>query len=223
MNRHATAFFVMVAGFGGLTWCGQDVARASQFSAELVTGKADGDATTPAGKIYVDELKVRIETSEFPDSFLLIDESVPAAYLVRTPARVFMDAKQSSRLSRLFVPLTGDDPCPQWQVMAEVAGIPDQAGQWRCAAADHDNVAGRNTVKFDATSPRGHSAGWIDPELKFPLKIEIEDGSVFMLQNVQEGPQSADLFVVPAGYKKFEPRLLIEWLKHSDVLVEPMH
>jgi hypothetical protein len=223
MNRHATAFFVMVAGIGGLIWCGHDVARASQFSAELVTGKADGDAMTPAGKVYVDELKVRIETPEFPDSFLLIDGSVPAAYLVRTLARVFMDAKQSSRLSRLFVPLTGDDPCPQWQVLAEVAGIPDQAGHWRCTAAGHDNVAGRNTVKFDATSPRGHSVGWIDPELKFPLKIEIEDGSVFLLQNLQDGPQSADLFVVPAGYKKFEPRLLIEWLKHSDVLVEPMH
>lgn len=221
MYRHVTAVLVMTAGIGGLTWPGHDVAWASQFSARLVAAKAAGDAVTPAGKIYVDNLKVRIETPDFPDSFLLIDESVPAAYLVRLAARVFMDAKQSSRLTRLFVPLTGDDPCPQWQVMAEVAGIADQAGHWHCVAAAHDNVAGRNTVKFDATSPRGHSAGWIDLGLKFPLKAEIEDGSIFMLQNIQEGPQSADLFVIPAGYKKFDPRLLIERLKHSDVLVEP--
>jgi hypothetical protein len=222
MYRYMSAVLVVIAGIGGLTWCGQDAAWASQFSAELVTAKAAGDAVAPAGKIYVDDGKVRIETPDIPDSFFLIDQSVPAAYLVRPPARVFMDAKQSTRLTRLFMPLAGDDPCPQWQVMAEVAGIPDQAGQWRCAAAGHDNVAGRNTVKFDATSPRGHSAGWIDPDLKFPLKIEIEDGSVFMLQNIQEGPQSADLFVIPAGFKKFDPHLLIEWLKHSDVLVEPM-
>jgi hypothetical protein len=208
------AVIVTIAGLGG-------PAQARQFSAELVTENAAGEAVGTPGKIYVDEIKVRIETPDFPGSFLLIDGRVPAAYLVRPQAHIFMDAKQSSRLTRLFVPLAAEDPCPQWQTMAEVAGIPDQNGYWRCEAGGHDTVAGRATVKFDATSPRGRSAGWIDPELKFPLKIETEDGAVFMLRDIQEAPQAEDLFVIPAGYKKFDPRLLIERLKHSDVLVEP--
>jgi hypothetical protein len=236
-----TPVIVMLAAIGALTfgepifdalncdycsWSGRaradsDAGRARRFSAELVSSNAAGDAAGVPAKIYVDASKVRIETPDLPDSFFLIDSSVPAAYLVSPQARVFMDAKQSSRLTRLFVPLADDDPCPQWETMAEVAGIPNQSGHWYCKAVGQEAVEGRNTVKFDATSPRGLSAGWIDRELKFPLKIETEDGTAFALRNIQEGPQPAGLFVVPASYKKFDPRLLIERLKHSDVLVEP--
>jgi hypothetical protein len=205
---------VTMASFGG-------AAQAQQFSAELTTSNAAGEAVDAPGKIYVDDLKVRIETPDFSDSFLLIDGTVPAAYLVRPQSRVFMDAKQSSPLTRLFVPLAAVDPCPQWQTMAEVAGIPDQTGHWRCQAGERETVAGRSTVRFDATSPRGRSAGWIDPELKFPLKIETEDGAVFALRNIQEAAQPEDLFVIPASYKKFDPKLLLERLRHSDVLIDP--
>jgi hypothetical protein len=226
MRRLVTSLLIMIAGIGGLNLIGlaradSVVAPARQFSAELVNSDAAGEVVGTPGKVYVDGLKVRIETPDFPDSFLLIDGSVPGAYLVRPQSRVFMDAKQSSRLTRLFVPLAGDDPCPQWQTMAEVAGIPDQSGRWHCEEAEHETVAGRATVKFNATSPRGRAAGWIDSDLKFPLKIETEDGAVFTLRNIQQGPQAADLFVIPANYKKFDPRLLIERYKHSDVFVEP--
>jgi hypothetical protein len=210
----ATAVSAMMASLGGL-------AQAGQFSAEIVTSTAAGEAVGTPGKLYVDDLKVRIEISDFPDSFLLIDGSVPAAYLVRPQSHVFMDAMQSSRLTRLFVPLAADDPCPQWQTMAEVAGIADQSGRWRCEAGGRETIAGRTAVKFDAISPRGRSAGWIDPELKFPLKIATEDGAIFALRNVQEAPQPEDLFVIPASYKKFDPRLLLERLRHSDVLIDP--
>jgi len=231
MQRRMTVIIVMLTSIGGsnfdgLSWDGRawasgDGERVRQFSAGFLTSKPSGDAVGAPGKIYVDASKVRIETSDLPDSYFLIDGGVPTAYLVRPQARVFMDAKQSSQLTRLFLPLVDDDPCPQWETMAEVAGIPNQSGHWSCKAVGQETVEGRSTVKFEATSPRGVSAGWIDTELKFPLKIETEDGTVFALRNIQEGPQPADLFVVPASYKKFDPRLLIERLKHSDVLVEP--
>lgn len=233
MRLRIIAVIVMMFGLGHLTGtssalagsagAGSDVAAARQFSAELVSSNAAGDIVGRPGKIYVGERKVRIETPDFPDSFLLIDGAAPAAYLVRPQSHVFMDAKQSSRLTRLFVPLDSGDPCPQWESMADVAGIPDQRGQWHCEAGDHAVVAGRNTVKVNATSPRGRSVGWIDPELKFPVKIETEDGIVFMLRAIAEGPQPAELFVIPAGYKKFDPRRMLEQFKDSDVFVEPTH
>jgi len=223
MRRHLVTTMVVMVGLGGLMWTRGNAAETRQFSAEIAIHNATDSVAGPPGKIYVDELKVRIETPDIPDSFLLIDGSVPAAYLVRPPLRVFMDAKQSSRLTQLFVPLTADDPCPQWQTMAEVAGIPDQNGHWHCEAGAHETIAGRDAVKFNATSPQGRSAGWIDAELKFPVKIEIEDGAVFALRNIQEGPQAAELFAVPASYEKFDPHLLLERLEHSDVLVKPIH
>jgi hypothetical protein len=210
----ATAVSAMMASLGGL-------AQAGQFSAEIVTSTAAGEFVGTPGKLYVDELKVRIEIPDFPNSFLLIDGSVPAAYLVRPQSHVFMDAMQSSRLTRLFVPLAADDPCPQWQTMAEVAGIADQNGHWRCEAGGRETIAGRAAVKFEAISPSGRSAGWIDPELKFPLKIATEDGATFGLRNIQEASQPEDLFVIPTSYKKFDPRLLLERLRHSDVLIDP--
>ncbi len=49
--------------------------------------------------------KVRIETPELADGFFLVDGAKPAAYFVRPAARVFMDARQSSRLTQIFVPV----------------------------------------------------------------------------------------------------------------------
>ncbi len=63
--------------------------------------------------------KARIETQRaLPDGFFLIDAARPAAYFVRPGAHVFMDAKQSSPLTRMFVPVDPDDPCRQWLAMA---------------------------------------------------------------------------------------------------------
>lgn len=222
MQRFMAAVIVTIVGISGpdrigFAWA----AQAQQFSAEIVNVSAGGDVVGTPSKIYVAEPKVRIETPDLPGRFLLIDGGVPAAYLVHPPSHVFMDAKQSSRLTRLFVPVAADDPCPQWHTMAVVAGIPNENGQWRCEPSGHETVAGRAVMKFDVTSPQGHGIGWVDPELEFPLKIETEDGAVFMLRNIQEAPQPADLFIIPAGYQKFDPHLLIERLKHSDVFVEP--
>jgi hypothetical protein len=87
--------------------------QAQQFSAELIASNAAGGTIGSPGKIFVADRKVRIETSDFPNSFLIVDGNVPAAYLVRQRLRVFMDAKQSSRLTRLFVAPGGLDPCSQ--------------------------------------------------------------------------------------------------------------
>jgi hypothetical protein len=199
-----------------------NAARAQQFSAELVSAKAAGDVVGPAGRVYVADRKARIETPDLPDAFLIVDPAAPAAYLVRPLQRIFMDAKQSSRLTRIFVPLDPSDPCMQWQTMAEVAGISDQGGQWRCDAQDREAVAGRDTMKFTIQSPRGRGAAWIDPELKFPVRFEFEDGAVFALQNIQETQQPPDKFEIPGNYRKLDPRKILEFLKHTDIWVEPL-
>jgi hypothetical protein len=79
---------------------------------------------------------------------------------------------------------------------------------------------GRSTVKFMVLSPRGRSR-WIDPQLRFSLRIEDEDGAVFEVRNVRQDPQPADKFEIPAGYRKFDPRLVLKQLKHTDIWVEP--
>lgn len=195
-------------------------ADAQQFSAALtITGP--GAAAARTAKLAVADRKVRIETSELPGDVLIVDAAAaPAAYLVSPAQRVFMDAKQSSPLTRLFVPLDPADPCRQWQTMAEVAGISD-SGQWRCVAAGRETVSGRDTRKFAVTSRRGHSTGWVDASLKFPVKIETEYGAVLTMRDIKEAPQLAQQFEIPGSFRKFDPHGVIELMKRSDIWVEP--
>ena len=46
--------------------------------------------------------------------------------------------------------------------------------------------------------------GWIDRKLRFLVKTESAKGRGMELRNIQEGPQQASLFEIPAGYKKIE-------------------
>ena len=207
-------------GFVGVLMCGQASAQTQQFSADLVTTRVDGTATAPAGKLRVFDNKVRIETPDFADGFFLVDEPNRAAYFARPTERIFMDARQSSRLTQLFVPVDLDDPCRQWQIMANLASGVDLNNGWRCEHIGEEIVDGRHAAVYRAISSPGRDiVGWIDPELKFPLRIKMEDGATITVENIQERPQSTRLFVIPTNFHKLDPQALIERIKQSDVWV----
>jgi hypothetical protein len=200
--------------------CGSVAARAQQFAADLVIMARDGGAAAPAGKLRVSGDKVRIETPDLADGFFLIDGTKPTAYFVRPTARVFMDARKSSQLTRLFVPVDPDNPCAQWQAMAKLAGVVDQV-DWRCERVGEQTIGARSTVAYRAISVRGRElTGWVDVAYKFPLRIETENGAVISVENVRDESQPAQSFEIPAGFRKFDPEKLIEQIKQSDVWVE---
>jgi hypothetical protein len=204
---------------GGLLLGGCVAAQAQQFSADIVR-EANG-AVALAGRLRVLDGKVRIETSEFANGFFLVDTAKQTAYFVRPDVRVYvyMDARQSSQLTRLFVPVDPDEPCRQWQAMARVAGIAGQ-GDWRCERTGEESIGGRNSIIFRAVSGSGETyVGWVDRERQFPLRIKAENGAVIRLENVRDEPQSASVFELPSNARKFNPETLIERIKQSDVWV----
>jgi hypothetical protein len=207
----------------GVLLCGHAPARAQQFSADLVTLKGDG-TSAPAGRVHVSSDKVRIETPELADGFFVIDGAKPAAFFVRPAARLFMDARQSSRLTRIFVQVDPDDPCRQWEAMAKVAGVVDHGaksqGSWRCERVGEETIDGNITIAYRAIlSPNQELFGWIDPARRFPLRIKTEDGAVITAQNVRDEQQPAQLFEIPSSFRKFDPEALIRQIKQSDVWV----
>jgi hypothetical protein len=200
----------------GVLLCGR--APAQQFSADLVTTRGD-EAAALVGKLRVDDDKVRIETAEFADGFFLIDAAKPAAFFVRPAAGIFMEARQSSRLTQVFVPVDPEAPCREWQAMARVAGVADRQ-DWRCERAGEEAIDGQRTIAYRAVAPSGRELfGWIDPVRKFPLRIKSEDGAVVTAQHVRDEPQPAQSFEIPAGFRKFDPQILIQQIKQSDVWV----
>ncbi len=196
-------------------------ASAQQFSAELVYMRP-GDQPDERGSLYLSDGKVRIETRDVGGGFFLVDSKRDTAFFVRPGQRIFMDAKQSSKLTQIFVPVDPNEPCRQWQAMAIVAGASGPGGQWRCERIGSEPIDGRTTIRYRILSPdHQQDDGWIDPQLKFPIRIHTADGATIELDDIREGTQPASLFEIPAGYRKFDPQALIDRIKQSDVWVEP--
>jgi hypothetical protein len=192
-------------------------AAAQQFSADVVTSR-DG-AATPAGRVWVLEGKVRIETPELPNGFFLVDAAKPSAYFVRPATRVYMDARQSSRLTRFFAPADPNDPCRRWQAMAELAGVAGQA-VWRCEPTGQEMIKGRSVDVFRVNSGESHEfVAWLDRERRFPLRIKTADGGIIELEHIRDETQPVSLFELPREARKFDPEALVERIKQSDVWV----
>jgi hypothetical protein len=195
---------------------------AQQFSADLLGTTVASGATPTTGKIYVSTDKVRIETSDFPGGFFLLGGNAHTAHFVKSTQRIVMDARQSSWLTQILVPLDPNDPCRQWQAMAEIAGATERR-QWRCDRLSLPSASGRSMIKYRAISPEGAANdSWIDPQLGFVLSVHRDDGAAIDLENIQEEPPPpAGLFEIPADFRTFDPHQLIDRIKHSDVWVEP--
>jgi hypothetical protein len=213
--------WLSLLGLIGAVGCSYAPAQAQQFSADLVRIELQGGVAASIGKLRVFDDKVRIEMRDFPDGFFLVDGVSRAAYFARPGERVFMDARQSSLLARLFVPVDVGDPCLQWQAMAKLAGATDRNDPWRCERVGEESVGGRGVVVYRAISSPGRELlGWIDPNLKFPLRIRMQEGTSITVENVHEESQPARLFEIPSGFRKFDPEALIKRIKQSDVWVD---
>ena len=197
------------------------VAFAQSFSADLVRSDAQGAGL--AGRLRVAEQMVRLETPEALGGFFVVTGDASAAYFVKPDHRTYMEARQSSLLAQIFVPVDPDDPCAQWQKMATLSGAAANGGPWRCSSTGQELLGKRETVRYEAISPtRRVYAIWIDRRLKFPLRILLDDNTSYELHGLVEGAQPAVSFEIPAGYVKFDPQQLIERIKQSDVWVAPM-
>jgi hypothetical protein len=202
-----------------LLLCLTRVSASAEFSADIVSRDANGVQSGATGKLYVANSQVRIETPEAAAGFFLIDGQADTALFVRPAQQIFTDARQSSRLTRLFIPVDPNNPCPQWQAAAKSAGVADS--EWHCQVIGTAVLDGRPTTECRVTSVQDASRRWIDASVGFPVRVRMDDGTSVTLENVRVGAQSADLFAIPATYRKLDPRALIERIKHSDVWVEP--
>ena len=204
------------------TFCGLSVAHAASFSAEITTSLAAGDRAERSGHIYAAGDSLRIETADFSGGYFLTDRAQRLAYFVRAADRLFMDARRSSPLTRLLVVVDPDNPCPQWQAMAEIADGNAARGSWRCERIGEKTIDGRPAVVYRASPPEGPGlTGAIDRTLGIPLEVETSDGVHVTVRNVREDTPPAALLAVPAGFRKFDPEALLRRIKQSDVWVEP--
>jgi hypothetical protein len=197
-----------------------NAAFAQQFSADLSRQDAAGQITK--GRLQVAGDKIRIEAPDLQNGFFLVRTDAKTVYFVQPDRGVFMDAKQSSILTELLVPVDPDAPCPQWQEMAAISGSAAGGAAWQCHRVGAEMEDGHTLVKYDMASPRGrHFSTWIDPQLRYVVRIQSYDGSTTELTNVQQAPQPDNAFLMPQGLRKFDPMQLLGIAQRSDVWVDP--
>ncbi len=153
----------LALGLSGFLTLLRSSASAQQFSADLLLTNRGGQSEHAAGRLYVGNGAVRIETPDIGNGRFLVDVKADTAFFVLPAQHVFMDAKQSSRLTQIFVPVDPESPCWAWQVHAKLAGVADQGGQWRCERLGAESAGGRAIIKYLVTSARGETDyAWID-------------------------------------------------------------
>jgi hypothetical protein len=187
---------------------------ASEFSADIVSRDGHGQSAATVARLYASRGKVRIEAADAPDGFFLIDQDAASALWVRPAHRIYMNARQSSPLAQIFVPVDAANPCPQWRSAFVNALDGKGVDHWRCESLQQ--------VKFRVvTVDQSADQRIIDAKLQFPVKVISADGSSLTLEHIHLASQSAELFVVPHDYQAFDPHALVERIKRSDVWAAP--
>jgi hypothetical protein len=186
----------------GLALCVAATAQSppQNFSGDIVRRDSNGAVIGSVARLRVSEFKTRIDMPEVSGGFFVTDAIAGTALFVRPAQRIFMDARQSTPLTRIFVRVDPDNPCKQWVAAALIAAI-RASDDWRCEAVSTATV--------------------INPVLRFPIKWRTPDGGTVVLENVRSEAQPAELFAVPAEFRKLDPQALIERIKHSDVWAPP--
>ena len=194
-----------------------------EFTADIVSRDSHGAVSTVA-RLYAAHGKVRIETAELPGDFFLIDHEATSTLLIRPARRIYMNARQSTPLTQIFVPVDATDTCRQWRrALDDAAGKP-VSERWRCDALQTSSVDGRKVREFSTSAADAAATAdrrFVDQQLQFPLKVSAADGSSLTLEHIRLAAQPGELFTVPQEFRWFDPRAVVERIKHSDVWAEP--
>jgi hypothetical protein len=173
----------------------------TEFSADVVNHERGNDKAT---KVYFGKDKMRFDGAgddRAGSGSFIVDLKSESYMILMDKQRMYMEMPAKMMESRgvfhFFQSGDVENACTEWLKQAKNTG-------GTCHKVGSDTVNGRNTVKYEGTDSSGaKSTVWLDSKLRFPVKWEEKNGGGEM-RNIQEGPQPASLFEVPAGFTKMD-------------------
>ena len=173
----------------------------ADFSADIVDLQRPG---TPSAKVYFTKDKMRAEpqsTSARGAGAIIVNFATQTSIVLMAQQHMYMEMPAQSQSQRLgysfFQAGDVENACGAWQISAHNQGS-------TCHKVGDESVNGRTAVKYETTSAHGDTGYfWLAPKLRFPVKWQGKN-SGGELRNIQEGPQPASLFEVPAGFTKMQ-------------------
>lgn len=164
-----------------------------EFSAKVTRSDAAHPDTPTTGMMYVGRAGIRTETNQDKQAVWMIFK--PSSKLVWT---VFPN--QHTYMERTGLSL-------DWPPLPEDKNSPCRSKHFRCKKIGTETVNGRSALRWqiNLVDEKGESAYahlWIDPRLNIAIREKYADGLAVEMQHIQEAPQAAHLFELPADYKK---------------------
>ncbi len=189
------------SGFVALLLAASFAFAQSEFSAEIVnqSGKANRGAT----KVYFGKDRMRFDAADMKEQggAVIVDFASENYIVVMAKQHMYMEmpaqAMENRGMFAFFRSGDVENACPDWVKLSQNKG-------GSCHKVGNETMNGRSTVKYEGTNSKGESSTvWLDSKVRFPIKWQDKDGGG-ELRNIQEGPQPASLFQVPAGYTKMD-------------------
>jgi len=167
---------------------------AQDFSAEMVRLKP---ANQVKAKVYAHNDMMRFEVPNLQrNSVAIVDLANRITLMIIPDNNTYVKTTHVNSSIPFFHITDVENACPAWKKNMEKAGT--------CTKVGDETINERPTVKYKGTANDGDTGyAWVDRKLKTVIKWEGERGAA-ELQNIQEGPQAATLFQVPAGYQMFD-------------------
>jgi len=201
-------------------------AAAQQFSADVVRIPDRGTETT---RLYVGSSNLKLQSLENgqPSSSALWDFNTKAFTILLDNQHAYIGGTNTALVSQLmaksgappmwkmFRPSPNTDPCTTWNALIQASTAADStpAGHTTCRSLGNEAVNGRAAQKWAVTSTDRHGKTdkgtvWIDSRLHVVSRTQDSTGTM-ELRNVQEGPQPASIFAIPASYHPLDVRKMM--------------
>jgi len=201
-----------ISCFLALVLAASFVLAQTEFSAEVVDLQKPN--TPNQAKIYFAKDKIRIESqgTSAQGGAIIVNFATQTSIVLMAQQHMYLETAAKSQNQRMGFASTffrtGDveNACGDWQKTQNQGGT--------CHKVGNESVNGRNTVKYEATNSSGEVGHfWLDPKLRFPVKWDGKN-SGGELRNIQEGPQPASLFEIPAGFTKMDIGAMMQQKTH---------
>jgi hypothetical protein len=174
----------------------------TEFSADVVNNERGDKGPT---KVYFGKDKMRFDAKDDSESrgggAVIFDLSKESWVVLMAKQHMYMEMPSKMMENRgmfaFFKSGDVDNACSDWLKLERNKG-------GTCHKVGSETVNGRNTVKYEGTNASGETSSvWLDSKLRFPVKWQGKNNGGEM-RNIQEGPQPASLFEIPAGYTKMD-------------------
>jgi hypothetical protein len=172
----------------------------AEFSATMQQTMDKGQSMT--ARVYMGQGKTRTEMShEGQERITIVDNAQQVAWMLNPAKQEYVEMRgqgggQAGTPNRPPLPDEPASPC-----QSKESGI-------TCTKIGPETLNGRQAEKWEMVMTQGQQTSrmlvWIDPRLKMAVRQEAAGGYVSELRDIKEAPQPAELFIVPAGYKKVD-------------------